>query len=374
MIRKELGDGYPTTININYNWMWGSLAGIFLTIQLITGVLLTMHYSPDINFAFSSIEHIMKDVNAGWLVRYMHTNGASFYFLSIYLHIGRNIYHKLYLNNKYVWYSGLIIFVLSMAIAFIGYVLPWGQMSFWGATVITNLFTAIPIIGQDLTYWLWSGYSIDNATLKKFFTIHFLLPFICLLVVIVHIFFLHKGNSSNPLGISVSDKVPFYPLFVLKDSVGLFVILFIYFIFIFYYPNYLGHSDNYIEANPLVTPKHIVPEWYFLPFYAILRSIPNKLGGVLCMALSILILFFLPTIDFSKRHLMCKNILYSYFTVMFFTNVLLLGFLGSQPITYPYDIFSIFSTIFYFFYIIVLTTHVDIFDKSFAKLKQIFFK
>lgn len=355
ILRSEVGDGYPTGSNISYSWMWGSLSGIFLVIQIVTGILLTMHYVPNIDLAFLSVEHIMRDVHGGWLLRYMHANGASFFFLSMYMHVGKNMYFKLYLNNKFAWFSGLVILLLSMATAFIGYVLPWGQMSFWGATVITNIFSAIPVFGPDLVTWLWGGFSVDNPTLNRFFALHYLLPFVILALVIVHIFFLHNGNSSNATMINSEDRLPFYPYMVLKDSVGILGIMFVYFFFVFFSPNTLGHPDNYIEANPLVTPLHIVPEWYFLPFYAILRAVPDKLGGAVLMALSLIILFLLPIFDSIDSEYNFKfNKFFNIFFWLFAGSVVLLGWLGGQPIEYPFSTLTVFSVIVYFGYFFFL--------------------
>lgn len=355
IVRKEVGDGYPTGSNISYSWMWGSLSGIFLVIQIITGIILAMHYVPNVNSAFLSVEHIMRDVPYGWLIRYMHANGASFFFLSMYMHMGKNIYFKLYLNSKFAWTTGLVILLLAMATAFIGYVLPWGQMSYWGATVITNIFSVIPIIGNDLVIWIWGGFSIDNPTLNRFYSLHYLLPFIIVVVVIFHIYFLHNSYSSSSGMFFNGDRLPFYPYMFLKDGVGILGILFIYFFFVFFSPNTLGHPDNYIEANPLVTPIHIVPEWYFLPFYAILRVVPSKLGGAVLMALSIAILFLLPIIDSVSEEINDKyNKFFNFFFWIFAGSVVLLGWLGGQPIEYPYTFLTICATTLYFSYFIQL--------------------
>ena len=287
---------YPTPINLNYFWSFGSTAGICLVIQILTGVFLAMHYTPHVDLAFYSIEHIMRDVNNWWLIRYLHANGASMFFIVVYSHIFRGLYYGSFINPRgWLWASGVIIFLLMMATAFMGYVLPWGQMSFWGATVITNLFSAIPIVGASIVEWLWGGFSVSNATLNRFFSLHYLLPFLIAGLTIVHLSLLHKAGSNNPLGINKNiEAISFYPYFYVKDLLAFFLLLIMFSFFVFYYPNVLGHSDNYIEANALVTPAHIIPEWYFLPFYAILRSIPDKLGGVVAMVLAILILLFLP--------------------------------------------------------------------------------
>jgi quinol-cytochrome oxidoreductase complex cytochrome b subunit len=293
---------YPTPSNLSYLWSFGSVAGLMLVIQIITGVLLAMHYTPHVDLAFISVEHIMRDVNYGWLIRYTHANGASFFFIVVYSHIFRGLYYGSYMHpREHLWCSGVIIFILMMATAFMGYVLPWGQMSFWGATVITKLFSAIPFIGDSIVQWLWGGFSVDNACLNRFFSLHFLLPFLIAGLVIVHLSLLHKDGSNNPLGIeSQTDRVNFYPYFYVKDLLAFITLVLFFSFFIFYFPNDLGHPDNYIPANPMVTPAHIVPEWYFLPFYAILRSIPDKLGGVVAMGGALVVLLILPFINTSE--------------------------------------------------------------------------
>jgi len=273
---------YPSPSNLNYWWSFGSLAGICLVVQILTGIFLAMHYTPHVDLAFMSVEHIMRDVEGGWFLRYMHANGASMFFIVVYLHMFRGLYYGSYASpRELVWIVGVLLFLLMILTAFIGYVLPWGQMSFWGATVITSLASAIPIVGDEITHWLWGGFSVDNATLNRFFSLHYLLPFIIAGASVVHLAALHQYGSNNPLGsLSTVDKVPFYPYFYVKDLLGWVCFAVFFAIFIFFYPNLLGHPDNYIPANPMSTPAHIVPEWYFLPVYAILRSIPNKLGGV----------------------------------------------------------------------------------------------
>ena len=366
-VLKEHLINYPTPINFSYFWSFGSLAGLFLVIQIITGIFLAMHYTPHINFAFLSIEHIMRDVNFGWLLRYLHANGASFYFIVVYLHIARGLYYSSYIfPYANLWRIGVLIFIIMMATAFMGYVLPWGQMSFWGATVITNSFTAFPLVGESIAYWLWGGFSVDNATLNRFFSLHYLLPFIIVGLVLLHLALLHIPGSSNPLKLSYfSDKVSFYPYFFLKDLFSFFSILIIFFFFVFFFPNTLGHPDNYIPANPLSTPSHIVPEWYFLPFHAILRSIPNKLGGVLYMFGSLLLLLYLPGImrirGIRKSKLISLYIinpefrpLSRFFFWLFICDVLLLGWLGGQPVEYPYIFLGSSATVFYFIYLVIL--------------------
>jgi ubiquinol-cytochrome c reductase cytochrome b subunit len=280
-------------------WSFGSTAGLCLVMQIISGIFLAMHYTPHIDFAFSSVEHIMRDVNNGWLIRYVHANGASMFFIVIYCHIFRGLYYGSYMYPRSIlWVSGVIIFLLMMATAFMGYVLPWGQMSFWGATVITNLFSAIPLVGFSIVEWLWGGFSVDNATLNRFYSLHYLMPFLIAALTLVHLTLLHQHGSNNPLGINTNvDTISFYPYFYVKDAFSFLILLTIFSFFVFFYPNALGHPDNYIPANPLVTPPHIVPEWYFLPFYAILRSIPDKLGGVVAMISAILALLLLPILN-----------------------------------------------------------------------------
>jgi quinol-cytochrome oxidoreductase complex cytochrome b subunit len=343
---------YPTPINLNYFWGFGSITGLCLTTQILTGICLAMHYSPHTSLAFSSVEHIMRDVNNGWLFRYIHANGASMFFIAVYTHIGRGLYYRSYLYPRaHLWISGIFLFTLMMATAFMGYVLPWGQMSFWGATVITNLFSAIPMIGQDISYWLWGGFSVDNATLNRFFSLHYLLPFFIVGLVLAHLSLLHLDGSNNPLGLkNTQDKISFYPYFYIKDFFGLLLFWSFFALFVYYKPNLLGHPDNYIKANPLVTPPHIVPEWYFLPFYAILRSIPDKLGGVMCMGLSIKVLSSLPILGKSLILNPKFNPLYKVITFFFLSNTVLLGWLGGMPAETPFVLISQVCTFFYFSY------------------------
>jgi len=294
---------YPTPTNLTYLWSFGASAGICLVIQIISGVFLAMHYTANIELAFNSVEHIMRDVCSGWLLRYIHANGASIFFIVVYLHIFRNLYFSSFLYpRQYLWLSGVGIFFLMMATAFMGYVLPWGQMSLWGATVITNLFSAIPVVGGSIVEWLWGGFSVGNATLNRFFSLHYLLPFLIAGLTLVHLNLLHRNGSNNPLGIYTNaETVNFYPYFYIKDLFSILILIFVFSFFVFFAPNVLGHSDNYILGNPMSTPAHIVPEWYFLPFYAVLRSIPDKLGGVAAMFGSIAILFILPFINMSQN-------------------------------------------------------------------------
>ena len=296
---------YPTPKNLNYWWTFGGILTFCLITQIVTGLTLAMHYIAHADMAFESVEHIMRDVNYGWLIRYIHANGASMFFLAVYIHIFRSLFYGSYKSpREIIWIIGIIIYLLMMAAAFMGYVLPWGQMSFWGATVITNLFSAIPLVGEGIVTWLWGGYSVDNPTLTRFFTLHYLIPFLILGLVVLHIWALHVPGNNNPVGIDIKkpskDTVPFHPYIVIKDGFALLMFMIVFAFFVFYAPNILGHADNYIEANPLVTPAHIVPEWYFLPFYAILRSIPDKLGGVVAMGGSLLVLFLIPFTNTSE--------------------------------------------------------------------------
>jgi ubiquinol-cytochrome c reductase cytochrome b subunit len=349
-------DGYPTPINLTYLWGFGSLAGIALVIQIVTGVLLAMHYAPEIHLAFTSVEHIMRDVRGGTALRYIHANGASMFFIIVYVHMFRGLYYGSYFQPRSnLWYSGVIIFVLMMATAFMGYVLPWGQMSFWGATVITNLFSAIPGIGNSIVQLLWGGFSVDNPTLNRFFSFHYLLPFLIAAMALLHLILLHQHGSSNPLGItSIYDRVPFYPYFYVKDLFGFILFVLLFSLFVVYAPNYMGHPDNYIEANPLVTPAHIVPEWYFLPFYAILRTIPDKLGGVALMGLAIVILAMLPVVDTSSIRSTLFKPLSLFFFWFFFADALCLGWIGQEIVESPFIEMGAFVTLVYFLYFIVI--------------------
>ena len=326
---------FPNPRNLNYWWTFGGILSFMLVAQIVTGVVLAMHYTPHASLAFASIEHIMRDVNYGWLLRYAHANGASMFFLALYIHMFRGMYYGSYKAPREVlWLLGVIIFFLAIATAFTGYVLPWGQMSFWGATVITSLFSAIPLVGDSITTWLWGGYAVDNATLNRFFSLHYLLPFMIAGVVVLHIWALHVHGSNNPAGIekkSAKDTLPFHPYFTVKDGFALVCFLAFFAWFVFYVPNYLSNADNYIEANPLLTPVHIVPEWYYLPFYAILRSIPSKLGGTAAMFASVFIIAFLPWLDTSKVKSAAYRPLYRVFFWLFVACAVLLGYMGSQP-------------------------------------------
>jgi ubiquinol-cytochrome c reductase cytochrome b subunit len=327
-----------------------------LTIQILTGIFLAMHYTPHIDLAFNSVEHIMRDVNHGWLLRYIHANGASFFFIIVYIHIFRGLYYGSYITpREYLWCSGVIIFILMMATAFMGYVLPWGQMSFWGATVITNLFSAIPFIGKNIVDWLWGGFAVDNPTLNRFFSLHFTLPFVIVGAVLIHLTLLHEIGSSNPLGVTLKvENVSFYPYFYVKDLFGFIVFLFVFFIFIFYNPNGLGHPDNYIEANPMKTPLHIVPEWYFLPFYAILRSIPNIIGGVIAMFGSLLVMLFIPFINSSEVRSSTFRPLYKMTFWLLVLSFFLLGWVGQMPVEYPYTEIGVVCMIYYFSFFLII--------------------
>lgn len=347
---------YPTPINLNYMWSFGSTAGLALVIQILSGVFLAMHYCPDIDLAFYSVEHIMTDVNNGWLIRYIHANGASMFFIVVYCHIFRGLYYGSYMYPRgLLWATGVVIFLLMMATAFMGYVLPWGQMSFWGATVITSLFSAIPYVGYPIVEWLWGGFSVSNATLNRFYSLHYFMPFAIAGVVILHLALLHKDGSNNPLGVNTNvDTVSFYPYFYVKDLFSFFIFVFVFSIFVFYYPNVLGHSDNYIPANPLSTPAHIVPEWYFLPFYAILRSIPNKLGGVVAMISAIVVLLFLPILNTSKIRSSKFRPIFATAYWFLVSDFILLGWIGQKPVESPYIEIGFGATIFYFVFFLVL--------------------
>jgi len=367
LIYSSVGPGFPAPKNLNYWWNFGSLAGFVLVVQMATGIVLAMHYTPDAALAFSSVEHIMRDVNYGWLLRYLHSNGASMFFIVVYIHIFRGLYYGSYKAPREVlWILGLVIYLLMMATGFMGYVLPWGQMSFWGATVITNLFSAIPLVGDSIVTWLWGGFAIDNPTLTRFYSLHYLLPFIIAAVVILHIWALHIPGSNNPLGIDVKgpqDQVAFHPYYTAKDlfGIGVFAIFFAY--WVFYYPNGMGEADNYIPANPMVTPAHIVPEWYYLPFYAILRAIPDKLGGVITMFASILILFVLPWLDTSKVRSAKFRPIYRQFFWILVIDCFILGYVGANPPEGMFIIISRLATAYYFLHFLVILPLVGLVEK-----------
>jgi quinol-cytochrome oxidoreductase complex cytochrome b subunit len=357
---------YPTPVNINYLWNFGSMAGIFLVVQIVTGIFLAMHYTPHVDLAFLSVEHIMRDVNNGWLLRYLHANGASMFFGVVYIHVARGIYYGSYQKPRgFVWVVGVVILILMMATAFMGYVLPWGQMSFWAATVITNLFSAFPIVGEPIVAWLWGGFSVDNATLNRFFSFHYLLPFLIVGAVLAHLAVLHQNGSNNPLGVQAAiDKIPFYPYFIIKDLFSWVVAFIFYFGFVFFAPNYLGHTDNYIEANAMVTPSHIVPEWYFLPFYAILRSIPHKLGGVIAMFAALLVLLLLPYLNTSEVRSSSFRPIHRQFFWLLVLDYFILGWIGGCAPETPYLEIGQLATFFYFFYFLFIVPILGILEKK----------
>ncbi len=366
LIYNSLGAGYPTPRNLNYMWNFGSLAGLFLVIQIVTGIILAMHYAANANIAFDSVEHIMRDVNSGWMIRYAHANGASFFFIAIYLHIGRGLYYGSYkAPREMIWLLGVVIYLLAMATAFMGYVLPWGQMSFWGAKVITGLFEAIPLVGKPIQELLLGGFAPDNAALNRFFSLHYLLPFVIAGVIIMHIWALHIPGSNNPTGVSVKgkqDTVPFHPFYTAKDGwfVGLALIFFT--AMLFFMPNALGHADNYIPANPLSTPAHIVPEWYFWPWYAILRAftfdfffVPAKLLGVLAMFSAILVWFFLPWLDRSPvRSGDYRPRFKKFFWFGLVPCIVILGICGGAPAEEPYVMLSQLASAYYFAHFLIV--------------------
>jgi len=349
---------FPTPRNFNYFWNFGAIATVMLVLMIATGVVLATNYTPHTTMAFDSVERIMRDVPQGWLMRYLHMNGASFFFIAVYIHIFRGMYYGSYKSpRELLWILGVIIFLLMMATAFMGYVLPWGQMSFWGATVITNLFSAIPVVGQSIVDWLWGGFAVDNPTLNRFYALHYLLPFVIVAVVALHVVALHVHGSNNPLGIDPKgpqDTVPFHPYYTMKDGFGVVVFLIIYAAFVFFQPNYLGDAANYIEANPLVTPTHIVPEWYFLPYYAILRAIPDKLGGVLAMFGAIAVLFVLPWLDTSRVRSATFRPIYKWFMFVLVADVVVLGICGANPPEGWYVPIAQLATVYYFFHFLIL--------------------
>ena len=381
-MEHELNE-YPTPRNLSYWWNFGSLSGIMLVIMIVTGIFLAMQYTPHVNYAFDSVERIMRDVNYGWLMRYLHMNGASFFFILVYIHLFRGLFYGSYkAPRELLWMLGVVILLLMMATAFMGYVLPWGQMSFWGATVITNLFSAIPGVGQDIVTWLWGGFAVDNPTLNRFYSLHYLLPFIIVAVVGLHLIALHQHGSGNPLGIDSKgpqDSIPFHPYYTVKDMFGLGVFLIVYAAFVFYMPNALGDPQNYVQANPLQTPPEIVPEWYFLPFYAMLRSVPDilfvqaKLAGVIAMFSSIFVLFFLPWLDTSRVRSAHFRPVYKWVFWLLLLDVIMLGWVGAHrpdlpafhifghPITYI-SIGQI-GTLYYFFHFLVLFPLIGWFER-----------
>lgn len=348
---------YKPPITLNYFWNFGVLALICLVIQLVTGIFLAMHYVASPELAFNSVEHIMRDVNYGWLIRYLHSNGASMFFLVIYVHVFRGLYYGSYMYPRQIlWCSGVIILLIMILTAFMGYVLPWGQMSYWAATVITKLASAVPVVGDYIVSWLWGGFAVGGPTLTRFFSFHYLMAFVLTGLVIGHILILHEVKSNNPIGISSPDYVQFTPYYTIKDLYGAVIFWLFFSIFLYYYPNLLGHTDNYIKANPMVTPTHIVPEWYFLPFYAILRSVPNKLGGVVLLLSSILVLLILPFYIKSKIRSTTYRTMYKIFFWFFLSNCLILGWIGGKSIEEPFYTIGQIATFYYFFHLLVLNS------------------
>jgi quinol-cytochrome oxidoreductase complex cytochrome b subunit len=381
LLEHSVGAGYPTPRNLSYWWNFGALAGLTLVIMIVTGIMLAMQYTPEATLAFNSVERIMRDVNSGWMLRYIHMNGASFFFIVVYIHLFRGLYYGSFkAPREMVWMLGIVILLLMMATAFMGYVLPWGQMSFWGATVITNFFSAIPWVGQSIVDWLLGGFAVENATLNRFYALHYLLPFLIVGVVVLHIWALHRFGSNNPLGIEArgpQDKIPFHPYYTVKDAFGIGVFLVIFAIAVFFFPNYMGHPDNYIPANPLSTPEHIVPEWYFLPFYAMLRAITfdigipftnvviieAKLGGVIVMFASILILFVLPWLDRSPVRSAKFRPLYQFFFWVLVFDCGLLGWVGAEPPEGPWPTIGLLGTIYYFVHFLIILPLLSVMER-----------
>ena len=360
---------YPTPKNLNYWWTFGAILTFFLVVQIATGIVLAMHYVAHADLAFDSIEHIMRDVNYGWLLRYLHSNGSSMFFLAVYIHIFRSLFYGSHKSpREIIWILGVLIYILMMATAFMGYVLPWGQMSFWAATVITNLFTAIPLIGESITTWFWGGYAVDNPTLNRFYSLHYLVPFLILGLVILHIWALHIPGNNNPTGIEITrpskDTIPFHPHITIKDLFALLVFLIIFLGFVFFSPDILGHPDNYIPANPMVTPYHIVPEWYLLPFYAILRSVPDKLGGVVLLFASLLILLALPWLDRGKVRSAVFRPIYKQFFWLFVIDILVLGYMGAMPAEGTYLLIARIGTAYYFLHFLIILPFVSLVEKT----------
>ena len=373
-IDESVGSGYPTPKNLNYWWNFGSLAGIVLTIMIATGIVLAMNYTPHVDYAFESVERIMRDVNYGWLMRYIHMNGGSMFFIVVYIHMFRGLYYGSFKEpRELLWIIGVFIILTMMATAFMGYVLPWGQQSFWAATVITNLFSAIPLIGESIVTWLWGGYSVGNPTLNRFYAFHYLLPFVLFGLVFVHLWALHVHKSNNPIGVDIKgpqDTIPFHPYYTMKDLYGLGVFLIFFMFFVFFAPNFFGEPDNYIKANPLVTPTHIVPEWYFLPSYAILRAVPDmwfisaKLGGVIGMFGSTLILLLLPWLDRSPVRSARFRPIYKQFFWLFVLDCIILGWIGANPPEGMFLVIGRIATAYYFLHFIVFIPLMGKFEKT----------
>jgi quinol-cytochrome oxidoreductase complex cytochrome b subunit len=339
---------------------------------MVSGIFLAMHYTPHVDLAFSSVEYIMRDVPNGWLLRYVHANGASMFFIVVYCHIFRGLYYGSYMKpREFLWCSGVILFVLMMATAFTGYVLPWGQMSFWGATVITSMFTVIPVAGKAIVEWLWGGFTVNNPTLNRFFSIHFILPFLIAGVTIIHLALLHKDGSNNPLGSDAGvDDVPFYPYFVSKDLFAFFSFLFFFFVFVFYFPNVLNHPDNCIPADPMETPAHVVPEWYFLPFYAILRSIPNKAGGILTMGGAIAVLFLIPFNNTSNIRNTTYRPIFKFFFWFFIYDFIILMWIGQKPVRNTYIFVGQIATFYYFVFFTLGIAYIGKIEKALVNFKE----
>lgn len=388
-IDHSVGSGYPAPKNLSYFWNFGSLAGLALIVMIVTGIVLVMHYTPHVDYAFTSVERIMRDVNAGWLIRYIHMNMASFFFVAVFIHIFRGLYYGSYkYPRELLWIIGVLILLAMMATAFMGYVLPWGQMSYWGATVITNLFSAVPVVGDAIVALLWGGFVVDNPTLNRFFSLHYLLPFVILGLVVVHIWALHTFGSNNPTGVDVKgpqDTIPFHPYFTIKDLYGMGVFLLIFCFFLFFAPNYFGHPDNYIPADPLATPPHIVPEWYFLPFYAILRAFTSdfilywpiswlmtaKLAGVIAMFASVILLALVPWLDTSKVRSARYRPVYKWFFWIFVLDWVVLGLVGAYPAEGIWVLIGQVATTYYFAHLLVILPILGVLERPLATPESI---